>query len=64
MEQYYLQIDQQYHRHTSTSTISDEVYIQYIEHKKLYTALTKHQVILKFRYVNGMIYNQSIIKYR
>jgi hypothetical protein len=44
-----------------TSAILAEVYIQYIEHKKLYPIVKKHQIIGYFRYVDDIliIYNRN-----
>jgi hypothetical protein len=68
MEQNYFQFKQQCYKQTtglamgtSISAILAEVYIPYIEHKKLYPVLKKHQIIAYFRYVNNIliIYNQN-----
>jgi hypothetical protein len=68
MEQNYFQFSQQYYIQTEglamgapTSPILAEVYIQYIEHKKLYPILKKHQICGYFRYVDDIliIYIQS-----
>jgi hypothetical protein len=44
-----------------TSATLAEVYIQYIEHKKLYPILKKRQIIGYFRYIDDIliIYNQN-----
>jgi hypothetical protein len=68
MEQNYFQFNQQYYKQTEglamgapTSAILAEVYIQYIEHKKLYHILKKHQIPGCLRYVDDIliIYNQN-----
>jgi hypothetical protein len=43
-----------------TSAILAEVYIQYMEHKQLYS-IKKHQIIKYFRYLDFLIiYNRNI----
>jgi hypothetical protein len=68
MEQNYFRYNQQYYKQTEglamgapTSAILAKVYIQYIEHIKLYPILKKHQIIGYFRYVDDIfiIYNQN-----
>jgi ABC-type uncharacterized transport system YnjBCD substrate-binding protein len=68
MEQNYFRFNQQYYKQTEglamgapTCAILVEVYIQYIEHKKLYQILKKHQIIGYLRYVDDIliIYNQN-----
>jgi hypothetical protein len=56
MEQNYFRFIQQYYKQTEvlamgapTSAILAAVYIQYIEHKKLYPILKKHEIIGYFR---------------
>jgi hypothetical protein len=68
MEQIYFPFDQQYYRQTEwlsmgapTSAILAEAYLQYVEHKQLYSILMKCQIIGYCRYVDDilMIYNQK-----
>jgi hypothetical protein len=68
MEQNYFRFNQQYYKQTEelamgapTSAILAEVYIEYIENKKLYPILKKHTTIGYFRYVDNIliIYNQN-----
>jgi hypothetical protein len=68
MEQNYFQFNQEYYKQIDglameapTSSILAEIYVQNMEHTKIYRILIKQQIITYFRYVDDIliIYDQK-----